>query len=261
MDGQIEKFDRNFRFVDGVKYPLTLVIGEIPESEEQLKELGVYKVGGGYHYGGPRSVEDFNREIVRNNLNGAYMTSRKLYRGDRSYVRQMNMSNGAFSRLLKRISNEFGGRALSVLDAGCGEGVAYRELMKIEEIDESSSTGLTLPHFAFRNGLTPDLLYANIMHCAQKKRFDLLFDIHGAFTYHPTNQYRQLHTGMLSFLQAISLTEVGGIMFFQPSLALSIEVFEERGVLERIPGTGACRVLRHPRVDELIELTHVKAAA
>lgn len=264
IPGQQAKFDKSFNFVDGVSYPLSLVHPDITQEGNQQRMIGVERISGDDYHPDSFTVQEFVREMTRKNFGGIYHTERRLVLGSRAYLPELGMRLEDFRNFMNTLSGQFGHRALSVLDAGCGDGLAFNEMMQIDGVDAKNSVGLSLPHAANRDLSRsssaveisdPNLLYANIMHCGGKKRFDLLISVHGAFLYHPTNQYPQRHIGMLSLLNAINLTEQGGAILAAPyHLPATVELLDD-GILGRMEQPFPLQVLRHPTVDEVMKYT------
>lgn len=269
--GQRQKFNEAFTFVDGLEYPLSMVHPEIPQEGDQLGMIGVDKV-----HGVP--VRDYVRYRIRKDLDAdypAYKSTRALFGkekfddtglGSRSknttYVSELGLSEKRFRALISRLSAHFNHRALTVLDLGCGQGVGYKQLLKMDEIDEDTSVGLTLPladTWAYPN---TDLLYVNIMHCGQKRESDFTLSAHGCMRYHPTNFYEQRYPDMLVMLQAVNLTRPGGMILYNVAGMHSINKLINDRILrfDSLSETMALRVLRHPTVDEVMDYMRPKTA-
>lgn len=264
IPGQQAKFDKSFNFVDGVRYPLSLLHPDIAQRGNQQRIIGVESISGDDFHSDPFTVQEFIREMTWKNFGGIYHTERGLVLGSRAYLPEVGMRLEDFRNFMNTLSGQFGHRALAVLDAGCGDGLAFNEMVQIDGVDAENSIGLSLPHGAKLELLRsssaveisdPNLLYANIMHCGSKKRFDLLMSIHGAFLYHPTNHYPQRHMGMLSLLHAINLTEQGGAILAAPyHLPATVELLDD-GILGRMKQPFPLQVLRRPTVDEVMKYT------
>ncbi len=258
--GQRQKFEEAFTFVDGLQYPLSMVHPDIPQEGDQLLKIGV------------KGVRDCVRGRIRKDLDAdypSYFSERKLFGkekfddselnfdGKSTYVSVLGLGEKKFRALIGRLSADFSHRSLVTLDAGCGQAVGYKQLLKFDEIDEDNSVGLTLP--SKYTWAYPDhsLLHANIMHCGRNREFDLTLSVHGAFRYHPTNFYQQRHPDMLSLLQAVNLTRPDGMILFNFPNLISIGELIKAGILrfDNLSETMALRVLRHPTVDEVINYT------
>lgn len=260
LPGQQAKFNQSFSFVDGNQYPLSLVHPDIPQEGNQLGMIGVESVHGDSSHPEPWAVQEYLRDTMRRNIGGMCMTGRRLFGQNTTYMVSLGMVEEDFRAFIRELSAEFNHRSLAVLDAGCGDGLAFHDLLGIDEVDQKNSVGLTLPHRHTIDAPDPELLYANIMHCGEKKRFDLSVSCQGAFTYHPTNHYRQRSIQMLAFLNLINLTKEGGVILGDHFYPPARDELLKGGILGRMEKTFPLRVLRHPTVDEVMKYTRPKAA-
>ena len=255
LPGQHKMFNDAFNFVDGVKYPLSLAHHSIPQDGDQIVMVGCGVVPGD-SFSPDSSPEEFHRHRYNGSLNYIFKDNRKLFVPDkrgRSYMTSLNFRDeNEFRETVSKLSADFGHRALHVLDAGCGQGLAFRDLLTLDEIDVEKSVGFSLPTRDRRRKLNLRLLYADVMHCGMKRRFDMVFSVHGAFRYHPTNLYSQKNIAMLSILQSIDLTQEGGLLL-NDVINFAMPKLFEMGILE-YSESSVSRVLRHPTVDEVMEL-------
>lgn len=261
VPGQRAKFDAAFNFVDGVSYPLSLLHPDIPQKPGQAKMIGNERIQSRLkNWMVP--LDEFNREVVGGDLRLQYIDDRKFHGGVRtSYLDSFGLGIDDFTKLMGQLSANFGNRALAVLDAGCGIGNGFDQLLQLDGIDKEISVGLTLPRHTNWHSLDPRLLYVNIMHCGQRRLFDVGFDAYGAFSYHPMNSYHRSH-GKLSLLHLVNLIRPGGIIFSADIDPFAANILLENGVLENVGlGNGVLgkvfRVVRQPTANEVLKYVMV----
>ncbi len=242
------KFHRFFRPVDGVHEPLSL----FHEDWERISEPDREKL--------PHLNLREATECTRSMIVNPFKTDRTVADKRRmfSYEGALSISQAGMDEFLAKCAGIMRVTRLSILDFGCGQGMALKRFLDNGVCDAEMSVGVTLPHAReFADGVENNIVLANLMHLAAKHRFDILFEIYGGILHHPLNR---LINGIYGMLHALSFVREGGMIASECLNRYNVygeERLEKMGILERVPDLmvkRAKRVVRKPTVEEVYEL-------
>lgn len=251
--GQAELLHENLRLVQaGLLAPLSLCHPDAETTSDQAEELGFDKA----------QLTRLMQSVVEpGDVSLGYITNRTLGDnpfGGASYERDLSTFKEELTEELDDLRETLS-RKLRVIDTGCGRGHAFQAIRRFQSVDESQSLGITLPLFGKRGRKKnqPDppesearIAWANIIHCGGKRNFDVLFDVYGAFNYHPGRRVEIPTFKLWPILQAIGFVSPGGRLYCNTAsddakrFLLEKEVWEERRL-------WTFDLLRHPELNEI----------
>jgi len=214
-------------------------------------------------------------EKIRRTIKGGPKKEYMQARGLGAYEVAFNLKKGALSNIIDLYRNKTGLAAVSVIDAGCGEGRATEQMFVLDAVDENESIGITIHE---PNSSRSKIAEVNIAEIKPKKeggnmkRFDLFTCSYGALTYHPMNRIvNDCNDFAFALLQAINFVKDGGLIFSKSFSYMNISSsdFISMGILELAPEHNqftyfnynpACvlRVVRRPSPREILKLLRVE---
>ena len=161
---------------------------------------------------------------VRESMKGPMPTQRSAA----DYVDYVNFMAERRYDLIRAIADLLGVDAVSLLDAGCGKGVALRQFLQLPCVDADRSVGIGLPILRSPfNRFNEKILPLNIAHLVPRvdRRFDVVMSMFGVVTYHPFNDPHPtdlLRSGrtednipFFGPLHILNFVEEGGFIFDQ----------------------------------------------
>ena len=194
---------------------------------------------------------------------GKGLDTRGLYGvryGCESYEMALNLCDGGFNRIIEVYRGIVCKTVLSLLDFGCGEGIALSEILENAVINANGSVGITLdspgeftaPRAKNRIVVVNALNIAPKADAVDRARFDVLVSVCGAIPYHPLNKSwgrmsrrncASDNSRMFGILQAINLLKDRGLLLANtenvigvgPENAAGISTLIRMGILKVIP--------------------------
>lgn len=161
---------------------------------------------------------------------------------DSNYEEKMNLSKGTLKKVLGKF-RELRGRNISILDFGCGKGIALDEMSQLPYVE--TAVGITLPITQVIESVKAQVFLFDAINIKPKKtpdglrRFDIVLSILGAARYSPLNQKRFIHTEKdfhprFGILQSINMLNEGGLLGIEYSIPHhdAIEELVKLGILE-----------------------------
>jgi hypothetical protein len=240
-----------FDTIDGVADPLPLFHADncnIPDAER----LRIH----------PGKIEKIIAKIGEELKMGEYYLGRPLTGRGRTYESNLNLCKGQFRDIVEMHCADTKKSAISVLDSGCGDAVAFEEILNIPCIDVGKSVGLTIHSKNFMPvDVQSRVLKQNCVTIAPKtdRRFDLVLSVLGTATYHPFDE-------KAGILQSINSTAIGGILMIRISDYPGVDdadkkttaIFRDLGIIEPCYTPYVYRLVRHPTLEEIKKILGTK---
>lgn len=182
-----------FRTVNGLEYPLALLC----ENSD------------GHHLPRMRGYQWYRTD-------GDKLENRSVSEG-KSYEEELLLEESELLKILNEIAQRLG-RVIKILDWGCGQGRALREILSFDCVDKNESFGVTLPH---TKNIHPEVRNKIVQRSAHRVRpsifhnFDVLISVFGINHYHP---FGTANDGLFGLLQSMALTARGGYIIDPTSL-------------------------------------------
>lgn len=256
--------DEFFHEVDGLNDPLALVY----DGHKLVPKSRRFKLS-----------KDARSKALINGIEGSlagYMTCRPLRNDpDNPYSREnptegyeetLGIKVGAFDDVLRLHCEKTGKKALAILDSGCGDAIAFGEILGSPYIARGESIGLTIHPLNKTDPRAQDrVVRADCIETAPKKRFDVFISALGTATHHPFGK-------VFAALQAVNMVHEGGLVMLGHRAATAEGVtrkFEAIGILSPADHlktslvfrgkSGVLKVERHPTLKEVHEILEVRS--